>query len=72
MTDEIETILAQPTMTVAEFARVARVGTNAAYDVVKNRQIESGRVGRQIRIPTAAVKRMLGLTGEAAPQSATA
>jgi excisionase family DNA binding protein len=67
MSDEIQTILAQPTMTVAELARVLRVGAAAGYSMVNSKQVESRRVGRQIRIPTVAVRRLLGLDHEGMP-----
>jgi excisionase family DNA binding protein len=63
MSEEIETILSRPTMTVAELARVLRVGKSTSYSMVSNRQVESRRVGRQIRIPTVAVRKLLGLEG---------
>jgi excisionase family DNA binding protein len=37
--------------TVAEVARMLRIGKNAAYDMISNNEIPSVRVGRLLRIP---------------------
>ena len=41
---------APPLMTVAELAKVLRVGKNAAYALVSTRTIPSVKIGRQFRI----------------------
>lgn len=38
-------------LTVGEMAAVLRIGRNAAYQMVKDGDIQSIRVGRSIRIP---------------------
>lgn len=38
-------------LTVMEMAAVLRIGRNAAYQMVKDGDIQSIRVGRSIRIP---------------------
>ena len=38
-------------LTVGEMASVLRIGRNPAYQLVKNGDIQSIRVGRSIRIP---------------------
>lgn len=42
-------------VTVQEMAKMLRVGRNAAYDLVKTKQVPSVRVGNQIRIPKSSV-----------------
>ncbi len=51
-------------MTVEEVAVMLRVGRNAAYDAVRRGDVPSVRIGKLIRIPRAAVMRMLeGVSG---------
>jgi len=38
-------------VTVPEMAKMLRIGRNAAYDLVNTKQVQSVRVGNQIRIP---------------------
>jgi excisionase family DNA binding protein len=47
-------------LTVNEFAALARVGRSAAYEAIRRGQIPSVRIGRKIRIPRAALGRLLG------------
>lgn len=42
-------------LTVAEAAQLLRVGRSAAYEAVRTGQLPSVRVGRNIRIPRAAL-----------------
>jgi len=42
-------------MTVPEMAEILQIGRNAAYDLVKSGAVRSIRIGRNIRIPQAAL-----------------
>lgn len=55
-----------PTMSVDDFALVAGIARSTAFSAVHNNEIPSCRFGRRIRIPTAAVRRILALDAEAA------
>lgn len=56
--------LIQPTMTVNQVAPIYGLGRWAAYQAVKAGQIPSITIGRRILIPTAAVRRQLGIDVE--------
>ena len=43
-------------LTVPQVAAVLSVGRNTAYNMVRNGQLRSVRVGRQIRVPKEALK----------------
>ena len=49
----------RPTMSVDEYAELLEVGRATAYAAVASGEVPSIRIGRRIRIPTAAVRRML-------------
>jgi excisionase family DNA binding protein len=49
----------RPTLSVEEFAVVAGISRSTAYDAVRAGQVPSLRFGKRIRIPTAAVLRLL-------------
>ena len=53
----------QPTMTVEEAGDALGVSRASAYEGVRSGAIPSIRVGRRIVVPTAKVRRMLGLDG---------
>lgn len=52
-------------LTVAEAARLARVGRNAMYGAVQRGDVWSARIGNSIRIPRSALAAYLHLTNEA-------
>jgi excisionase family DNA binding protein len=58
-----------PTLSVDEAANVLGVGRSTAYTAVHSGEIPSIRVGKRIRVPTAAVRRMLDLDPLAASTS---
>jgi excisionase family DNA binding protein len=58
----------KPTLSVDEFAVVAGISRSTAFAAVHNGEVPSMRFGKRIRIPTAAVCRMLALE---APDDAT-
>ena len=47
------------TLSVEEVAAVLKVGKTTAYNMVRSNQIESVRVGHQIRISKSALKKFL-------------
>lgn len=51
----------QPTITVAEAARILGIGRNQAYAAVERGEIPALRLGKSIRIPTALLLAALGL-----------
>lgn len=51
----------QPTISVDEFAHLVGIARSTAFAAVKAGEIPSIRFGKRIRIPTAAVRRMLEL-----------
>lgn len=55
----------RPTISVDEFAAVVEIGRSSAFAAVKSGEVPHLRIGRRIRIPTAAVRRMLQLPEEA-------
>lgn len=54
MTNDTTTVL-----TVEEAAKLLRIGRTAAYEAVKRGEIPSVQIGRSLRIPRAALERML-------------
>ena len=53
----------KPTLSVDEFAVVAGISRSTAFAAVHSGDVPSLRFGKRIRIPTAAVRRMLDLDG---------
>lgn len=51
----------QPFITVEQTAELLGMGRNVAYRAVAEGQIPSIRVGKLIRVPTAAIRRLAGL-----------
>lgn len=51
----------RPTISVDEFAVVAGISRSSAFAAVKAGEVPALRFGKRIRIPTAEVRRMLGL-----------
>lgn len=46
-------------LTIDDLISVLHIGRNKAYDLVKSKQIQSIKVGKQIRIPRVALERYL-------------
>jgi hypothetical protein len=63
--DDIRAILELPTCSVEELRRIFDLSKNPAYEAVKRGDFPSIRVGGRIRIPTAPLRKMLGLEAEA-------
>jgi excisionase family DNA binding protein len=53
--------LEKPTLSVDEFAAVSGISRSTAFAAVHSGEVPSLRFGKRIRIPTAAVRRMLEL-----------
>jgi excisionase family DNA binding protein len=51
----------QPTVTVEEAGDALGISRASAYEGVKTGEIPSIRVGRRIVVPTAALRRLLGI-----------
>jgi hypothetical protein len=65
MGDDVRAILERPTCSVSELQKILRTSKNPTYDAVKRGDVPSIRVGGRILIPTAPLRKMLGLDGEA-------
>jgi hypothetical protein len=65
MSDDIRALLEQPTCSVEELRKIFALSKNPAYEAVKRGDFPSVRIGRRIRIPTAPLRKMLGLGREA-------
>lgn len=57
----IDKLLKQPTITVEQLAVVLDCGRDVAYSKVRAGEIKSIRLGRLIRVPTAPLRRLLGM-----------
>ena len=66
MDPDLANELAQPTISVSTYARVFRIGRNAAYRALKTGVDETILVGGTIRVPTAPLRRKLGIDQRAA------
>ncbi len=51
----------QPTMTVAETCEVLRISRDSAYRAAREGDLPVIRLGRRMLVPTAALRRMLGI-----------
>ena len=47
------------TYTVAEFAKLAGIGRNQAYEAVRKKEVPSIKFGKRILIPAASLDRLL-------------
>lgn len=48
-------------LTVEEAAKVLRIGRSAAYEAARRGELPSVRIGRSLRVPRAALDRLLGV-----------
>jgi hypothetical protein len=60
---EIDELLRRPAITPKETLAILPLGRNAVYEAIKRGEIESFRVGNRIFVPTAALRRKLGIEG---------
>jgi hypothetical protein len=66
MTDNVRAILNRPTCSVEEWRKIFGLSKNPAYEAVKRGDVPSIRVGGRILIPTAPLRKMLGLEAKEA------
>ncbi len=57
-------------LTVREVAAILRIGRNQAYERIAAGQIPAVRIGRTIRVPAAAIRRLLDEAGAEQGQEA--
>ena len=62
MTQQKEVDLSRPTLTPIEAANFLGLGRNTVYDAIKRGEIPSIRIGKAIRVPTASLKAMVGIS----------
>jgi hypothetical protein len=61
---EVEKLLSQPTASVADVGRVCYgLSRNGSYNAARRGEIPTIRIGRLLKVPTAALRRQLGLEG---------
>lgn len=58
----VKTLMEELTVTVDDAAVLLRLSRHGAYAAIRKGQIPSIRIGRVIRVPTAALRTMLGLS----------
>jgi Helix-turn-helix domain len=66
MDDDIRKALTGLTVPVVVAGRALGLGRNAAYAAAKRGEIPSVKIGGAIRVPTAPLRRLLGLDREVA------
>ncbi len=59
----------QPTLSVPDAGAILGIGRSAAYEAVRLGTVPSLRIGRRVRVPTAALCRMVGIAVD--PSDAT-
>jgi excisionase family DNA binding protein len=62
----IRALMENPTVTVEETAALLGLSRNGAYNAVREGEIPSIRIGRSIRVPCNALRKMLGFEEPAA------
>jgi excisionase family DNA binding protein len=61
---DLEKLLSQPTVSVPEAGRLLSLSRNGSYEAAKRGEIPTLKFGSKLRVPTAALRRMI--EGEAA------
>ncbi|MFL6820695.1 MAG: DNA-binding protein [Bradyrhizobium sp.] len=62
MNDELEKLLSKPTADVPEVGRVCyALSRNGSYAAASRGEIPTIKVGRLLKVPTAALRRQLGI-----------
>ncbi len=54
----------QPTMTIEEARRFLNISRASAYSAAASGDLPTIRIGRRLLVPTAALRRLLGITDE--------
>ena len=60
---ELDQLLAQPTLTVADALKVIPISRNGIYEAIRRGEIQTIKIGKKILVPTGPLKRQLGLEG---------
>jgi hypothetical protein len=58
---ELEKLLARPTISVPQAGALLDLPRNSAYEAARRGDIPTIRVGRLLKVPTAPLRKMLGL-----------
>ncbi|MGY4237309.1 hypothetical protein ACVIIW_006256 [Bradyrhizobium sp. USDA 4449] len=62
MNQEVEMLLSSPTASVEEVGRIIfGLSRNGSYDAAKRGDIPTIKIGRLLKVPTAPLRRQLGL-----------
>ena len=62
MNEELKALLSKPTASVQEVGRICfELGKNASYGAVKAGHIPTIRIGGTYRVPTVALRKLLGI-----------
>jgi excisionase family DNA binding protein len=56
----------KPTITVEEAAKLLGIGRSCAYEAARTGELPTLRIGKRLVVPTASLRRMLGLDGNPA------
>jgi excisionase family DNA binding protein len=62
----------QPTLTIEEAAAFLGLGRSSAYEAARRGELPTLRFGRALRVPTAALRRLLGIDPEPEPDAPSA
>jgi hypothetical protein len=65
MDPAIRELLKKPTISVENAGRVLDMSRNSAYDAVHRGDIQSVRMGKRFIVPTAPLRRLLGIEDSA-------
>lgn len=68
----LDRLRTEPTISIPDYARLVGVSRASGYTYAREGQIPTIKVGRRVRIPSAAVLRQLGLDSEPAAGSGAA
>ncbi len=62
LNEELEALLSRPTADVPDVGRICYgLSRNGSYDAVRRGEIETIRVGRLLKVPTAPLRKKLGI-----------
>ncbi|MGY3575497.1 DNA-binding protein [Bradyrhizobium sp. USDA 4504] len=62
LNEELQALLSRPTADVPDVGRICYgLSRNGSYDAVRRGEIETIRVGRLLKVPTAPLRKKLGI-----------
>jgi hypothetical protein len=61
--DKVAALLSRPAISVPEAGTILSLSRNGSYEAAKRGDIETFKVGKKILVPTAPLRRKLGLVG---------